>query len=56
MSVIMCKFLEESCLHDYVDESGRRKSERVKYINGRDISSHIFKHCVVSDIIVIKKG
>ena len=37
MSMIMCKSPEESCLHDYVGELRRRKSERVKYINGRDI-------------------
>ena len=40
---------EKSCLHDYVGESARRKLERVKHYNGRDISSHIFKHCVVAD-------
>lgn len=46
---------EKSYLHDYVDESGRRMLERAKYHIGRDISSHIFKHCVERDIIVTRK-
>ena len=40
---------EESCPHVYEGESGRRVSERVKDLNGRDTSSHIFKHCVAAD-------
>ena len=40
---------EESHPHDYVGESGRRVLERVKDHNGRDTSSHIFKHGVAAD-------
>ena len=40
---------EESCPCDYVAESGRRVLERVKDHNGRDICSHIFKHCIAAD-------
>ena len=46
---------EKSYLHDYVDESGLRMLERAKYHIGRDISSHIFKHSVVRDVIVMRK-
>ena len=42
---------EESCPHDYVGKSGRRVLERVKDHNGRNPSSHIFKHCVAANII-----
>ena len=44
---------EESGPHDIVDESGRRVLERVKDHNGRDTSSHIFKHCVAADHYVV---
>ena len=40
---------EESYPHDYVDESSRRVLERAKDHNGRETSSHIFKHCVEAD-------
>ena len=40
---------EESCLPDYVGESGRRVLEQVKNHNCRDTSTHIFKHCVAAD-------
>ena len=47
--VYYVKCLEESCPHDYVGESGRRVLERVKDHNGRDTSSHIFKHSVAAN-------
>ena len=47
--VYYAKCPEESCPHDHVGESGRRMLGRVKDHNGRDISSHIFKHCVAAD-------
>ena len=47
--VYYAKCPEESCPHDYVGESGRRVLERVKDHNGRDTSSHIFKHGVAAD-------
>ena len=40
---------KKSCPHDHVGESGRRVLEQVKDYNGRDTSSHIFKHCVADD-------
>ena len=48
-TVYYAKCPEESCPHDYVGESGRRVLERVKHRNGRDISSHIFKHFIAAD-------
>ena len=48
-NVFYAKCPEESCPHDYVGESGRRVLERVKDHNGRDTSSHIFKHCIAAD-------
>ena len=47
--VYYIKCPEESCPHDHVGDSGRRMLERVKDHNGRDISSHIFKHSVAAD-------
>ena len=47
--VYYAKCPEESCSHDYVGESGRRVLEQVKDHDGRDTSSHIFKHCVAAD-------
>ena len=47
--VYYTKCPEESCSHDYVGESGRRVLEQVKDHDGRDTSSHIFKHCVAAD-------
>ena len=43
------KYPEESCPLDYVGESGRGMLKWVKDHNGRDTSSHIFKHCVAAD-------
>ena len=43
------KYPQESCLHDYVGESGKRVLEWAKYHNGRGAFSHMFKHCVVAD-------
>ena len=43
------KYPEESCPHDYVNESGRRVLQRVKNHNGRDVSYHIFRLCVAVD-------
>ena len=47
--VYYAKCPEKSCSHDYVGESGRRVLEQVKDHDGRDTSSHIFKHCVAAD-------
>ena len=47
--VYYAKCPEKFCPHDYVSESGKRVLERVKDHNGRDTSSHIFKHCVADD-------
>ena len=46
--VYYAKCPEKSCPHHYVGESGR-VLECVKDHNGRDTSSHIFKHCVADD-------
>ena len=43
------EYPEESCQHDYIGESVRRVLARVKDHNGRETSSHIFKHCVAAD-------
>ena len=43
------KYPEESCLPDYVGESGRRVLELVKNHNCRDTSTYLFKHCVAAD-------
>ena len=40
---------EKSYSHDYVGESCRRVLVQVKYRNGRDTFSHIFKHGVAAD-------
>ena len=41
---------EESCPHDYVDESGRRVVlKKVKDHNARGISYHFLKQCIVAD-------
>ena len=42
---------EKSWTHEYVGESSRRVLERVKDHNGRNPSSHIFKHCVAANFI-----
>ena len=51
--VCYAKCPEESCPHDYVGESGTRVLERAKDRNGRDTSSHIFKHCVAADHLFV---
>ena len=51
--VCYAKCPEESCPHDYVGESGTRVLERAKDHNGRDISSHIFKHYVAADHLFV---
>ena len=35
---------EDDCSENYISESGRRISERIIDRNGRDQTSHIFKH------------
>ena len=47
--VYCAKCPEKSFPDDYVNELGTRVLEQVKDHNGRDTSSHIFKHCVVTD-------
>ena len=42
------KFSEKSFSYDYLGEWGRREIEQVKDHNGRDTSSHIFKHCLAN--------
>ena len=37
-----------TCSENYIGESGRRTSERIKDHNGRDLKSHILKHSVES--------
>ena len=38
----------ETCRENYIGESGRRISERIKDHNGRDLKSHILRHSVES--------
>ena len=38
----------EKCRENYIGESGRRISERIKDHNGRDLKSHILRHSVES--------
>ena len=38
----------EKCRENYIDESGRRMSERIKDHNGRDLKSHILRNSVES--------
>ena len=38
----------ETCRENYIGESGRRISERIKDHNGRDFKSHILRHSVES--------
>ena len=38
----------EKCREIYIGKSGRRISERVKDLNGRDLKSHILRHSVES--------
>ena len=38
----------ETCRKNYIGESGRRISERIKDHNGRDLKSHILRHSVES--------
>ena len=38
----------EKCRKNYIGESGRRISERIKDHNGRNLKSHILKHSVES--------
>ena len=40
--------LNEKCRENYISESGRRISERIKDHNGRDLKSHILRHSVES--------
>ena len=53
MNMILCIMLSSqrnlSHMIIYVGQSGLRVLERVKYHNGRDTSSHIFKYCVADD-------
>ena len=46
MSPIMLNVLKETCRENYIDETGRRLSERVIYHGGRDKNSHIVKDCI----------
>ena len=39
----------ETCRENYIGESGRRISERIKDHNGRDLKSHILRHSVESE-------
>ena len=38
----------ETCRENYIGESGRRVSERIKDHNGRDLKSYILRHSVES--------
>ena len=38
----------DKCRENYIGESGRRISERVKDHNGRDLKSHILRHLIES--------
>ena len=38
----------EKCRENYIGESGRRISERIKDHNGRDLKSHILGHSIES--------
>ena len=40
--------LNEKCRENYITESGRRISERIKDHNGGDLKSHILRHSVES--------
>ena len=37
---------EPTCIDDYVGESARRKTERIKHHNGRDHTSHVLKYSI----------
>ena len=37
---------EPTCIDNYVRESARQITERTKYHNGRDHSSHVLKHSI----------
>ena len=43
-----CNFLYISCRENYISESGRRISKRIKDHNSKDLKSHILGHSVES--------
>ena len=45
---ILCRLPYEKCRENYIGESGRRISKRIKDHNGRDLKSHILRHSVES--------